>query len=69
MIQDRCWRAGYVYLLPEPRPQIARTVTVSEDVLIDVAADGRLVGVEWLWDGDWATGLVQAALQGRLRLT
>jgi uncharacterized protein YuzE len=63
------WQAGYAYLLPEPRPRIVRTVFLGEDILIDLDADGRPVGIEWLGEGDWTAALARAAMAGRLRVS
>lgn len=63
------WQAGYTYLLPEPRPEIVRTVSIGEDVMFDLDAEGRLVGVEWLGGADWTAGLARAAMTGRLRIS
>jgi uncharacterized protein YuzE len=63
-----CWQAGYVYLLPERTP-VARTVTVSDDVMVDVDAEGRPIGVEMLDGGDWTGALATLAMRGRLRIT
>jgi uncharacterized protein YuzE len=60
--------AGYVYLLPEHGP-VARTVTVSDDVMVDVDPDGRPIGVEVLGGTDWTTALVTLAVRGRVRIT
>jgi len=60
--------AGYIYLVPE-RGQVARTVTVSDDVMVDVDPDGRPIGVEVLDGADWAAALVTLAMRGRVRIT
>lgn len=63
-----CRSAGYVYLLPGDIP-VARTVGVSESVMVDVDDRGRPVGIEMLDDADWQSALVSLALRGRVRIT
>ena len=57
----------YARLLPERK--VARTVEVSDDVMVDVDADGRPVGVETLDGSDWASALASLAMRGRVRIT
>ena len=56
----------YARLLPERK--VARTVEVSDDVMVDVDADGRPVGVETLDGSDWASALASLAMRGRVRI-
>jgi uncharacterized protein YuzE len=60
-------RASYAYLHPELA--VARTVEVTSSVMVDVDAEGRLVGVETLDGSDWTGALVALAIRGRLRIT
>jgi uncharacterized protein YuzE len=60
--------AGYVYLLPKGTP-FGRTVTVGDDVMVDVDPDGRPIGVEVLDGADWTAALVTLAMRGRVRIT
>ncbi len=60
--------ASYAYLLPEGTP-VARTVEVSDSVMVDVDDQGRPVGVETLDGSDWRSALVTLAMRGRLRIT
>ena len=60
-------QACYVYLFPE-RP-VARTVEVSDSVMIDVDDRGRPIGVETLDGSDWPTALATLAMRGRVRIT
>lgn len=62
------WRAGYVYLLPERTP-VARTIEVSDSVMVDVDAEGRPIGVETLGDADWQSALASLAMRGKVRIT
>lgn len=62
------WQAGYVHLLPRGTP-VARTVEVSESVMVDVDDQGRPIGVETLDGSDWQAALAALALRGRLRIT
>ena len=62
------WRASYAYLLPE-RTRVARTIEVSESVMVDLDAEGRPVGVENLDGADWSAALVTLAMRGRVRIT
>lgn len=63
-------KTGYMHLLPEPRPAIAYTAGCGDgSFLVDVAADGRLIGIEWLGDYDWRDALGQLAMAGRLKMT
>jgi uncharacterized protein YuzE len=57
---------GYVYLLPEGTP-VARTVTVSDDVMVDVDAEGKPIGVEVLDGADWTAALVTLAMRVRVK--
>ena len=59
-------QACYARLLPERK--VARTVEVSDDVMVDVDADGRPVGVETLDGSDWASALASLAMRGRVRI-
>lgn len=60
--------ACYVYLTPEPRPEIVRQVCAGDDVIFDVDWTGRPVGVEILGSVDWHTALVHLCLAGEVRL-
>jgi uncharacterized protein YuzE len=56
--------ASYTYLL---EGNVSRTVAVSESLNVDVGADGRLLGVEVIGDGDWTAALVTLAMRGGSR--
>ena len=58
--------ASYAYLRPDF--EIARTIEVTSSVMVDVDAEGRLVGVETLDGSDWTGALATLAIQGRLRI-
>lgn len=58
---------GYTYLMPEGTP-VARTVEVSDSVMVDVDAVGRVIGVEVLDGSDWTGALVTLAMSGKLRM-
>lgn len=60
-------RASYAYLRPDGK--VARTVEVSDSVMVDVDAEGRPVGVETLDGSDWTGALATLAIRGRLRIT
>lgn len=60
-------RASYAYL--HPGRTIARTVEVTGSVMVDVDAEGCLVGVETLDGSDWTAALAALAIRGRLRIT
>jgi uncharacterized protein YuzE len=57
--------ASYATLWPG---DIARTVEVTEDLMVDVDADGCPLGIEVLGGTGWTQALVTLALQGRLRV-
>lgn len=57
----------YVYLAPSLK--FARTVEVTDDVMVDVDVEGRPIGVETLDGSDWAGALATLAMRGRLRIT
>jgi uncharacterized protein YuzE len=59
--------ASYAHLLPERK--VARTIEVSDDVMVDVDAGGCPVGVETLDGSDWRDALVTLAMRGRVRIT
>ena len=45
--------AAYVYLTNNPAPRAAETCELEPDsVFVDYAADGTLIGVEFLWVGE-----------------
>jgi uncharacterized protein YuzE len=62
------WQAAYAYLLPEDTP-VARTVEVSDSVMVDVDDRGRPIGVETLDGSDWPAALVTLAMRGRVAIT
>jgi hypothetical protein len=61
------WQAGYARLLPEGTP-VARTIEVSDSVMIDVDDQGRPIGVETLDGSDWPAALATLAMRGRVRI-
>jgi len=52
---DHQFVATYVYMMPEPRPFVARTIQVDVGLLIDVDDEGRVIGIETIGPGsiDW----------------
>jgi uncharacterized protein YuzE len=62
------WQAGYAHLLPEGTP-VARTVEVSDSVMVDVDDRGRPIGVETLDGSDWQAALATLAMRGKVRTT
>jgi uncharacterized protein YuzE len=48
---------------------VARTVEVGDDFMIDLDADGRPLGVETIGDADWTQALVRLAMAGNIRVT
>jgi uncharacterized protein YuzE len=60
-------QVGYAYLLPKGTP-VARTVEVSDDVMVDVDDQNRPIGVETLDGSDWPAALVSLAMRGKLRV-
>ena len=61
------WQASYAYLFPDRK--VARTIEVTDSVMVDVDEEGRPVGVETLDGSDWTGALISLALHGRLRIT
>lgn len=59
--------ASYAYLFPDRT--VARTIEVTDSVMVDVDDEGRPVGVETLDGSDWQGALVSLALRGRVRIT
>jgi uncharacterized protein YuzE len=55
---------GYAYLR---EGTVARTLDVSDNVLVDVDDAGLVLGVETLDGSDWRDALVMLVMQGRLR--
>jgi len=51
-----------------PPGGVARTVEATESIMVDVDADGTVLGVEVIGEGNWADGLVALAMTGRLRV-
>lgn len=47
---------------------VARTAEASLEMMVDLDADGRVLGVEVIGDGDWRDALVALAVAGRLRV-
>lgn len=45
---------------------VARTILASDEVMVDVDGDGRIIGVEVLDGSDWRDALVILAREGRL---
>ena len=62
--------ASYTTLAPGGIPDggVARTIEAREDIMVDTAADGTVLGVEVIGDGNWTDGLVALAMTGRLRV-
>jgi len=58
----------YAYLLPKGTP-VARTVEVSDSVMVDVDDQDRPIGVETLDGSDWLAALATLAMRGRVRIT
>lgn len=56
----------YAYLAPERI--FARTVEVNPSVMVEVDADGRVIGVETLDGSDWTAALATLAVRGRVRV-
>jgi len=48
---------------------VARTLEVGPSANVDVDADGRVLGVEIIGDGEWRDALVTLVMQGRLIAT
>jgi uncharacterized protein YuzE len=48
--------------------EVARTIEVSDDAMIDVDPEGQVIGVELLAGDDWPDVLVRLAMAGRLVL-
>ena len=61
---------SYTTLAPDGIPDggVARTVEAAAGIMVDVDAEGRVLGVEVIGDGDWVNGLVALAMAGRLRV-
>ncbi len=60
---DRVIEAAYARL---HEGTIARTVQVTEDILVDLDDGDRILGVETFGDVDWRNGLATLAMTGRL---
>lgn len=48
--------------------KVDRTAEATESILVDVDADGKVLGVEVIGDGNWLDGLAALAMKGRLRV-
>ena len=61
---------SYATLAPGGIPPggVACTVEATERIWVDVDADGTVVGVEVIGEGNWVDGLVALAMTGRLRV-
>ena len=61
---------SYTTLVPGGIPPggVSRTVEAAEGINVDLDADGRVLGIEVIGDGDWTDGLVALAMTGRLRV-
>ena len=61
---------SYATLAPGGIPDggVARTIWVTESILVDVDADGKVLGVEVIGEGNWLDGLAALAMKGRLRV-
>ena len=57
--------AAYEDVLPE-ETKVARTIEVSESIMVDLDAEGRPVGIEWLVVSSWTNALVALAIRGKL---
>lgn len=57
--------ASYVYLFGG---DIACTAEARPDILVDLAADRTVLGIEVIGDASWTDGLVALAMAGRLRV-
>jgi uncharacterized protein YuzE len=62
--------ASYVTLAPGGIPPggVARTIEATEGIMVDVDANGTVLGIEVIGDGNWVDGLVALAMTGRLRV-
>ena len=58
--------AGYARLRDG---DVARTVEVGDDFMIDLDSDGRPLGVETLGDADWTQAIIRLAMAGTIRIT
>lgn len=56
---------SYAYLF---KGEIACTAEARPDILVDLDANRRVLGIEVIGDGDWTDGLVALAMAGRLRV-
>ena len=54
---------GYVHLR---EGDVARTVQVTDSLLVDLDGNDRILGVETLGGEDWREALVSLAMTGRL---
>lgn len=59
---------SYTALAPGGIPPggVARTVEAGGGIYVDVDADGTVLGVEVIGEGDWLDGLAILAMKGRL---
>lgn len=51
-----------------PPGGVARTIEATDSINVDLGADGTVLGVEVIGDGNWVDGLVALAMTGRLRV-
>jgi hypothetical protein len=58
-----CGTLSYTYLRNTP---VARTVQVSDGIMVDLDERDRVVGVESISGEDWRDGLAALAMAGRL---
>ena len=59
------WTATYAYLRSG---EVARTIEVNPDIMVDLDAQDRILGVEVLGGTDWEAGLTTLAMTGRLTI-
>jgi uncharacterized protein YuzE len=61
---------SYTDLAPGDIPDggVVRTVEATEWIWVDTDADGTVLGVEVIGDGNWLDGLAALAMTGRLRV-
>jgi uncharacterized protein YuzE len=51
-----------------PPGGVARTIEVTDSIMVDVDVEGRVLGVEVIGDGNWVDGIVKLVMIGRLRV-
>lgn len=66
---DNLVNVSYTTLVPYQVPPggVAYTIEATDDILVDVDVEGRVLGTEVIGDGNWVDGIIKLVMSGRLR--